>query len=200
MELIDCCKNLLLSRRSVYPKDFIHGAKISDETIEEMLALAVWAPTHKLTQPWHFKVFRNDGVKQFFEKQAEIYKAITPADKVSQGKLDKYAEKAGQVSHVIALIVKHDSGNRIPEIEEVVATACALQNIYLSLPAFGISGYLSTGDVCYTPQMADYLQLEAGDKCLGFFQLGVAKDGISQTNRKRTDSKLKTQWIGKIKG
>ncbi len=196
MESIHSCKSLLLNRRSVYPKDFLPGVKIPDETIEEILSLAVWAPTHKLTQPWHFIVFRNDGVRLFFEKQAEIYKAITPAEKVSQGKLDKYSEKAGQVSHVVAVIAQHDVGNKIPEIEEVVATACALQNIYLSLQVFGVSGYLSTGEVCYTPQMAAYLQLEASDKCLGFFQLGLAKENINHPNRKRTDSKLKTHWVG----
>ena len=99
--LIDTIKN----RRSVYPKDFKAGIKIKDKVIEKILGLAIWAPTHKLTQPWFFKVFRNEGVTQFFDKQAEIYKEITPKEIFSKRKADKYAVKAEQVSHVIVIIL-----------------------------------------------------------------------------------------------
>lgn len=186
---------LIQNRHSVYPRNFVKGKTIDKKTIEAILDLASWAPTHKLTQPWSFKVYHGNGLKKFFEKQAEIYKEITPADKINNQKLQKYKDKTEQVSHVIAIIAKHDSENRIPAIEEVVATACALQNIYLSLNSFGIAGYLSTGDVCYTKQMADYISLKDGDKILGFFQLGIPVQNISTAHRKRIPATEKTEWI-----
>lgn len=187
---------LIKQRRSVYPKDFKPNVNIEDSVIKKLLELAVWAPTHKLTQPWYFKVFRNDGVKLFFEKQSEIYQQITPPEKVAQKKIDKYALKAEQVSHIIAIIATHHPENKIPEIEETVATACALQNIYLLLKEFGIAGYLSTGDICYSEQMSEFLELADGDKCLGFFQLGIPVDDLKQINRKRIPAIEKTKWIG----
>lgn len=187
---------VITQRRSVYPKDFVVGAKIDDKVIEELLELGTWAPTHKLTQPWYFKVFRNEGVKQFFEKQAEIYQAITPKEKITQRKIDKYPLKAQQVSHVVVVIAKHHPENKIPEIEEIVAAACALQNIYLSLNSYGVAGYLSTGDVCYSQQMTEYLELEVGDKCLGFFQLGIPSDELPTVNRRRVAIQEKMEWIG----
>jgi nitroreductase len=189
-------QDLIKNRRSVYPKDFTPGIKIEDKVVEDILDLAVWAPTHKLTQPWYFKVYRNEGVKRFFEKQAEIYKEITPAEIFSEKKIEKYALKADQVSHVIAIISQHHPENKIPEIEETVATACALQNIYLSLKVYGIAGYLSTGKSCYTEQMSEFLQLKKGDKCLGFFQLGVSIDELKSFNRKRISAMEKMEWIG----
>jgi nitroreductase len=181
-------------RISTYPRNFKPGEKIPNTTIESILENAVWAPTHKLTQPWYFIVFEGQGVQTFFEKQSEIYQEITPVEKISGQKLQKYKDKAEQVSHVIAIIAKHDVKERIPAIEEVVATSCALQNIYLSLASYGIAGYLSTGDVCYAQQMADFLELGEGDKVLGFFQLGIAKDDLPKPNRKRIPAKEKTVW------
>lgn len=188
-------KESILARRSVYPKDFIEGAKIDDGIIKELLELATWAPTHKLTQPWKFVVYKGDGVKQFFEKQAEIYKEITLDENIAPKKLEKYALKAQQVSHVIAIIAEHNKEDKIPEIEETVATSCALQNIYLSLAHYGIAGYLSTGNICYSKQMSEFLQLEQGDKCLGFFQLGVPVEELKTYPRKRISAKDKTQWV-----
>lgn len=188
-------KQIITGRRSTYPKDFKYGAKIDDGVIEEILSLAIWAPTHKLTQPWYFKVFRNNGVKAFFQKQSEIYQTITPQEQIAPKKIEKYAIKAKQTSHVIAIIARHHPENKIPEIEETVATACALQNIYLSMKAFGIAGYLSTGAVCYTPQMEEFLGLNPGDKCLGFFQLGIPADNLNVVNRKRIDYQEKMEWI-----
>jgi nitroreductase len=188
---------LIKNRRSVYPKNFAQGKTIEKEVIESILDLATWAPTHKLTQPWAFIVYQGNGKIRFFKKQAEIYQQITPAEKINNQKLKKYQEKAEQVSHVIAVIAKHDPENRIPEIEEVVATSCALQNIYLSLDSFGVSGYLSTGGICYSEQMAEFLQLEKGDKILGFFQLGIPAENMNMPQRKRIPASDKTKWVDK---
>jgi nitroreductase len=183
-------------RRSVYPKDFVAGKKIDDAIIKEIVELALWAPTHKLTQPWFFKVYRNEGVTDFFAKQSEIYQQITPQESITQRKIEKYKLKAEQVSHVIAVIAQHNTKNIIPEIEETVATACALQNIYLALDNYGIAGYLSTGAVCYSDSMRMFLGLKNGDRCLGFFQLGIPMDDLKQYPRKRISIDEKMEWIG----
>ncbi len=186
---------IIRNRRSIYPANFKPGEKIDDAILEEILENAVWAPTHKLTQPWSFTVFRNNGVKVFFEKQADIYQQITPLEKINKQKLKKYEDKAKQVSHVVVIIAKHDPGERIPAIEEIVATSCVIQNIYLQLNSFGIAGYLSTGDICYTKQMSNFLNLKDEDKVLGFFQLGIPVDDLNKNDRKRIPAKEKTTWV-----
>lgn len=194
MTVNECIRN----RRSTYPGNFKKGETIDEKVISDLLELATWAPTHKLTQPWKFIVYTGEGKKTFFEKQAEIFKEITPKEKVNNQKLLKYKEKAELVSHVIAVIAEHDPENRIPEIEEIVATSCALQNIYLSLNEFGIAGYLSTGNICYAPQMAEFLGLKPDDRILGFFQLGIPADKINRPQRKRIPVSEKTTWIERI--
>ena len=56
------------------------GGKINDSIILQLLENANWAPTHKLTEPWRFKVFTDKGLKQFAEYQAnEYYKTFESA-------------------------------------------------------------------------------------------------------------------------
>ena len=63
---------LVRQRRSVFPKDYT-GEKVDDSIILQLLENANWAPTHKLTEPWRFKVFCGDGLKRFAEYQANEY-------------------------------------------------------------------------------------------------------------------------------
>jgi nitroreductase len=192
----DIVNQLIHERRSTYPLNFDASNKIDDALIAEILDTAVWAPSHGLTQPWVFKVFHNEGIRDFFLRLREIYLEITPADQVKAGKLRKYEERIDQVSHVVAVCMIRDPRRKYPEIEEIVATACVIENIYLCINAYGIAGYLSTGDVCYTRQMKDYLGLGPGDHCLGYFQLGNPKPGLNRPERKRIPASEKTTWIG----
>ncbi|NJM14788.1 MAG: hypothetical protein HC896_04915 [Bacteroidales bacterium] len=52
--------------------------------------------------------------------------------------------------------MKRNQDNQVPEVEEVIATGCVIQNIYLAMDVYGLSGYLSTGDICYTPQIKEF--------------------------------------------
>ena len=192
---IQFLSKLIRERRSVYPKDFNAEKKIDDQIVSEILDNAVWAPNHGLNQPWFFKVFHNQGVVTFFNKMKEIYLEITPSDKQNEKKIAKYDEKAGQISHIIAVCMKRDSAKRYPEIEDIVATSCVIQNIYLQLKPQGIAGYLSTGDICYTFQIREFLNLGEDERCMGFFQLGVPSGDIKIPVRKRIPSSEKTEWI-----
>jgi nitroreductase len=187
---------LIRERCSTYPLNFDPSLKIDNTLIAELLETAIWAPTHGLTQPWAFKVFHGSGVRDFFHRLRDIYMEITAADQIKAGKLDKFEEKADQVSHVIAVCMIRDARKKYPEVEEIVATACVIENIYLCFNAYGIAGYLSTGDICYTRQVKDFLGLGPDDLCLGFFQLGYPRTGINRPARKRIPASEKTVWIG----
>lgn len=193
---VQAITGFIRDRRSTWPKDFNPDIKIEDKLISDILENAVWAPNHGLNQPWHFKVFHGNGVKTFFSRMKEIYLEITPPEKVSEKKLLKYDDKAGRISHVLAVCMKRDPARRYPEIEDIVATACVVQNIYLQLKPFGIAGYLSTGDICYTQQVKDLLGLGEEDRCIGFFQLGIYSSDQNIPLRKRISAAKKTEWIG----
>ena len=180
---------LVRTRRSVFPKQFVPGGKVPDAIIEEVLENAIWAPTHKLTEPWHFVVFTGDGLKQLAEFQSAMYQHIAG----SNFKEDKYVKFQTQpllASHIIAICMKRHAS--VPEVEEIAAVACAVQNIYLSVTAYGYGGYWTTGGVTYMPEAKSFFGLGEEDKLLGFFYVGVI--GVPSVAGKRMAVTEKTEW------
>ncbi|MGQ7869276.1 nitroreductase family protein [Sunxiuqinia sp. sy24] len=190
-KLSDWIKN----RQSTFVSGLKEGSTIDDSVIEKLLENACWAPSHGLVQAWHFKVFAGEAVKRFFSVQQEIYKQITPPEKFFDFKYKAYSEKWKRVSHIVTIVAKRDPFKRFPKQEDIVSVACAIENIYLSLDAFGIGGYLSTGDICYSNEMRDFLKLEDEDTLMGFFVLGEPNESFQRPPRTRIAAADKTEWI-----
>ena len=185
------------NRKSTFVNGLKEGSKIDDAVIEKLLENASWAPSHGLVQAWHFKVFAEEAVERFFSVQQKIYKEITPAEKYMDFKYDAYAEKHKRVSHIVAVIAQRDPYKRFPKQEDMASVACAVENMYLSLEAYDVAGYLSTGEICYSQQMRDFLELGADDEPIGFFILGEADESFQRPPRMRIPAAQKTEWFRK---
>ncbi len=184
---------LIHSRRSVFPKDYI-GEKVSDEVVEQILENARWAPTHKLTEPWRFVVFTGEGLKKLAEFQAGCYKEVTM--KNNTFKEDRYQAllaKPLQSSHIIAIGMKRDEKKSVPEVEELGAVFCAIENMYLTATAYGVGSYLSTGGITYFEEAKEFFGLNHEDKLIGFFHVGISKSFTMEGRRKPLEGKVK--WV-----
>jgi nitroreductase len=183
---------LMRERRSVFPKQFSDKI-IPREIIEQILENANWAPNHGKTEPWRFVVFTGEGLKELARFQSELYKKITPADQFDHKKFDKLANKPMMASHVIAIGMSRQASEKIPEIEEVEAVACAVQNIYLTATAYGVGGYWGSGGITYREEAKDFFGLDPQDKLLGFFYLGYPEKAPKAGTR--GDIKDKVVWV-----
>lgn len=179
-------------RRSVYPYQF-ENKKIPDETILQVLENANRAPTHKLTQPWRFTVFGGKGLQTFADLQTEIYTKYA-GENFKEKKLKNLKEYPLMSSHVIVIAMKRTTEINIPEEEEIIATGCAIENIYLSVTAYGLGGYLSTGGITYIEEAKQYFNLNSHDKLIGFFYIGYPKN-LEIPLSKRTPVIEKIKWI-----
>lgn len=173
---------IITNRRTVKPTG-MNGKKISDDIIKQLLSLADWAPTHGYTEPWYFIVYSGDGVKQFCLDHAELYKRHTPAAQFIPANYDKLLHQGDLASHIIAICMKRGDNPKIPEIEEIAAVSCAVQNMWLGATALQLAAYWGSGGMTYTPAMQDYLGLRDQDKVLGFFYLGYADGNIPEGRR-----------------
>lgn len=185
--------DIVRNRRSVYPYQFEKGKHIPDEIIWQILENANRAPTHKLTEPWRFTVFTNEGLQLFADMQSEIY-AKYAGEKFKEKKLKNLQEYPLMSSHVIAVSMKRNEENRLPEMEEVIATACAIENMYLTATAYGLGCYLSTGGITYYKETRHHFNLENEDKFIGFFYIGYIGDEKNQLSR-RHPVQGKVKWI-----
>lgn len=181
---------VIRTRRSVFTQQFEPGKPIPDEIVWQILDNANWAPTHKLTEPWRFTVFSGEGRKKLAEQQAAIYKAYAGA-KFKQGKYEQMLNMPLLASHVIVIGMKRHAD--LPEMEEVAAVACAVQNMYLTATAYGLGSYWSTGGITFIEEAKPLFNLGPDDKLMGFFYLGYIK--IPSTDGKRGNIHDKVTWI-----
>jgi nitroreductase len=183
---------LVRNRRSVFPDQLDPEKKVDDSTIREILMNATWAPNHGQAEPWYFTVFTGEGLKRLASFQSKLYKAES-GEKFKEASWIKLQQNPLKASHVIAIGMKRTTTKNIPEIEDIEAVACAVQNIYLSVTAYGLGGYWTTGGVTYIEKAKTFFGLEEQDKLLGFFYIGyVAVPPVSAT-RKPMDEKV--QWV-----
>ena len=160
---------LIRSRRSIFPNTYT-DTPIPREIIEEILENANWAPTHRMTEPWRFKIFRGNKLQDLSTYLGEWYKNNTPAEKYSDIKYRKTLKKPLQSSCVIAICMQRDPKESVPEWEEVAAVACAVQNMWLSCTAYNIGCYWSSPKSII--EAGDFLELKEGERCLGLFYMG----------------------------
>ncbi len=180
-------------RRSVFQQQYT-GEQVSDAIVHQMLNNANWAPTHKLTEPWRFVVFTGEGLKKLANFQAELYKKVTSGDNTfREERYQNLLTKPMLSSHIIAVGMKRDPKKSVPELEEIGAVFCAIQNMYLTAAAYGAGGYLSTGGITYFEEAKEFFGLGTDDKLLGFFHLGIPKSELPKSKRSPIDTKVR--WV-----
>jgi nitroreductase len=190
----DWLNEVIENRRSVFQQQY-SGEQVNDAIVHQMLKNANWAPTHKLTEPWRFIVFTGSGLITLAQFQAEVYKRVTLADNTyKEERYQNLLTKPMLSSHIIAVGMKRDPKKSVPEVEEIGAVFCAVQNMYLTASVYGVGAYLSTGGITYFEDAKEFFGLGPDDKLLGFFHIGMPK--ISMPMGKRKPIEEKTRWVG----
>ncbi|MDH5608861.1 MAG: nitroreductase [Cyclobacteriaceae bacterium] len=185
--------HLIASRRSVFPGNYT-GETVDHAIIVQMLENANWAPTHGLTEPWRFVVFSGEGRQKLANFQSQLYKEKADArGDFDPKKFNMLATKPLKASHVIAIGMKRSEEGKVPEIEEIEAVACAVQNMALTAAAYGLGAYWGSGGITYVEDAKAFFGLGAEDKLLGFLFVGIPKSEPQEG--KRTPVLDKTTWI-----
>lgn len=166
---------IIRARRAYFPKMY-SGLPVTEEEIHEILENANWAPTHKRTEPWRFKIFHSlESRKRLADFIAADFKSNTPADKFSEVKMNEAAEKPLQSACTIAICMQRDPLASVPEWEEIAAVSCAVQNMWLTCTALHIGSYWASPG--FINRLDPVLKLNEGERCLGLFYLGKLKEG-----------------------
>lgn len=184
---------ILRARRSVFAADYT-GESIPLTTIRKILEHATLAPTHKRTEPWRFVVFHGPGRARLAELQSECYRRVTQANQTFKEERYKGLQnKPFDSACIIALGMKRDPKASVPEVEELGAVFCAIENMYLSATSMGVGCYISTGGITYFKEAKELFGLGPEDKLLGFFHLGIPRQTSPAWSRKPVDEV--TTWV-----
>ena len=177
--------SIIRNRKSIYPKDY-SKEDIPDKTIKEILLNANHAPTHRMTQPWFFKVYKNKSKQKLIDVVSKIDES-----KLSKIKLNKFIQKVNDSNTVISVFIKRDKNKRLPEWEEIAAVSMSVQNMWLTCYVNNIGSYWSTPG--FIDEYGKLINLDFNESSLGFFFMGVYKHGESTKTRDDIDSKV--DWV-----
>lgn len=186
--------DLIRDRRSLSPEKF-SKRKVHREIVELVLSNATWAPTHGMTQPWRFTAYVHEGMKVVGPKLSEWYK-IASGDNFSASKFEKLKKRGDDVSAMVVIGMVPDPNGRISEQDELLAVACAVQNMYLTCTAHGIGGFWSTPSMIHLEEVRIFAGLPDTGRVLGFFYMGYPEEGWPKSHRKPLE--YVTQWVEKI--
>lgn len=172
-------------------------APVEDAVIERLLEAATWAPNHHLTEPWRFWVITGAARDRFGEAMAagdlNTHRDATPEQReVMRASAIGKAHRAPVIIAVAAVMAE---GNKNPDMEEIAATAAAIQNLLLQAEAEGLGAIWRTGRSAYEPEMAEFFGLTERDKILGFIYLGYPDpDAPARTGQRRPVADV-TTWL-----
>lgn len=192
---IEEVNKIIRGRRSMFIAQFKENDPVDDQIIHEILENANWAPTHKLTEPWNFKVFTGAGLKKFADFQAELYKERNKkTGNFIEATYQKFKENPLKASHVIAIIMKRDLKANLPVMEEIAAVAMAVQNMYLTASAHGLAAYWGTGGPTFWPEAKPWFGLEEEDMLMGFFYVAKPASDRWPIGKRRPVGE-KVEWV-----
>ena len=168
--------NEIIKNRRATPPRFLAKKEISKDSIQQLLENANWAPNHKHTEPWRFKVYTGDAKQNLAD---EIYSILIEKKEsraqINLQKAEKFISGLNRVPVAIAIIIEYDIAKRIPEWEELAAVSMAVQNMWLAATAMNLGAFWATGQ--FLPLLSDILELEDRQKSLGFLYIGeIAMD------------------------
>ena len=180
---------IITKRRSIFPESYL-SKEIPKELIVQILESANYAPTHKLTQPWRFKVMVKEGKQKLGAELGRIYRETTPAEKFLQKKYDSFAQKTSRAAVIIAICIEFHA-DKVPAWEEIAAVGCAVQNMALTAEALDIGAYWSSPHLI--DHLGDFLELNENEKCYGLFYMGYHNAERRAANR--TPMAEKVKWM-----
>ena len=165
ISITDAADQIIQQRRSIYPNMF-SDTEVDDIIINKMLENANWAPTHKLTEPWRFVIFKGPGIEKLADFQAELYRKKSEAEgNYSEEHYKKLKSKPLKCSHIIAIGMQWNEV--VPEVEEICAVSCAVQNMWLTAAAHQIGCYWSTGGITFYEEAKPFFGPERKGQTFG---------------------------------
>lgn len=162
---------LIRSRRT---HKLFGGQPIDRAVLDDVLELARWAPTHRLTQPWRFCVLERPAIARladWLRTQPQI--AAVPDPEKGPAKMQKLQSRLPTVGALIqATWIRHPE----PAIdaEDRSAAVAAIENLLLAATAANLASYWSTNPALVHPDTLRWCGIDSAQEgMLGCIWLGT---------------------------
>ena len=182
--------DVIRGRRSV-PK--LKLDPVPHDLVARLLDAAVWAPNHRVTEPWQFFVLEGEAKRRFAEIRRDAPRKAMPnpdAPEV-QPALDKVYRDTVETPLIIAVTSNIPEDPEARE-EDIWATYGAAYAFMLGAWAGGLGTYFRTGAIRDDPALRRLLNLPDTRRVIGLVYAGYP---VEVPTRRRTPAADKTVWL-----
>jgi len=130
---------------------------VGRDVLEQLFALATWAPNHHLTNPWRFRVLGPASLER-------LRAAADSQQPGSGAKLDR--------APTLVAVTAAQSGDAVDDEEDRDATAVAAYLVLLGAHARGLAGYWRTPAVLRDAAGRAALGIPESERAVGLLHLG----------------------------
>lgn len=162
--------------------------------IERLIAAAVRAPNHKLTEPWRFVVLTGAARDQYAEirraHRAKKFAGNPDAPEARKAVEKTYREHLDTPAFIFVLMALSDDPVR--REEDYGAVMMAIENLLIAAWADGIGTWLRTGGVMDLPEVRAMAGAREDERIVGIISAGYLDAEPQPTARKKPLSELIT--------
>ena len=159
--------------------------------IEKLLQAAAQAPNHYKVRPWRFVVLTGQARARLGDVMAQSLKETHPD--LPEAALDKERAKPLRTPVLIAVGVDKPDDPRLLEIENICATAAAVENLLLAAHALGLGAKWRTGTAARDPLVRRFLGFAPDQLILSFVYLGYPE--LIPPAEERPSFEDRTKWM-----
>jgi nitroreductase len=165
---------------------------IPREVLEELLELTVWAPNHRMTEPWRFLVLGPEARRSYGEALGRIRAGKLAQPQAAAAVRKRTLENALATPATLAFVQRVVDDPEIRE-EDYAAIYMGIQNLLLGATARGLGAQVKTGPVLVDPAFRDAIGVDGGERIVALVHLGRSEAVPSP--KSRAPAREHTRWL-----
>lgn len=150
------------------------------ELVEQLLEVAVWAPTHGLREPWRFIFVSSEQKEGFIDQLVQTF-----PKEMQENRRNYFSQPAA----FLIVVMKEDPRQKQWE-EDYGAVSSLIQNFQLLAWEQKLGVVWKTNPHIYDPKVRELVGVEPGEKIVGFLHLGYFEETPKAMPRTPVKEKL----------
>ncbi len=154
------------------------STKVETDHIIELLDYSVYAPNHKMREPWRFIILEGSGKANFLKNYLNEVKEEQKDD------IKKNMEKVFQAPMVVTFVMPKNT-DYADELEDLQAISAVIQNFLLLLEEQGYGSFWKTPKYIESDLFKEILGLNTNEIIAGLIMVGYVESKNQPKPRKK---------------
>ncbi|XAE81397.1 nitroreductase [Bacillus pumilus] len=161
---------------------------VTIEQLQPLLEDAVYAPNHKITEPWRFLYAVTDEAKAtFVDRFIAFFQRNNPDAK--EEKINQYRDYFSKVPALLLVVLKEDE-NPVVRNDDFAAVSALIQNFQLLAWDQGIGMVWKSGRILYDKGFQQDMGLKENERFAAILHIGYPEEVPEEKSRQKASSLL----------